>query len=179
MAISPTHSLAGAEDRKVKPALMPSGAPRITRKNKDAFERTEQIIEEVYVDITNGESKSSVVRKLKLGLYSAQDGKVSKDHNYPYEVYNAAMARMREDADIKKDDLKSLVYGQFLAVYNEAVQVGDRQSALRALEQMAKLNGLYDNPQPTTAIQLNTSGNVNVDFGFLKKENNDETELSD
>ena len=163
MGIAASHSLANKEDRKVR-ACVVNGETRITKRNKDKYERTENLIEEVYCDITNGFTKSEIIRKIKLALYEPQQNKQPRDNNFPYEVYNAAMARLKEDADIKKDDMRNMVYGQFLAVYNDAVLIGDRQSALRALENIGKLNGLYDDVK--TEINLNSNGPVEIKFGF-------------
>ena len=163
MPIAASHSLANKEDRKVR-ACVVNGEARITKRNKEKYERTENLIEEVYCDITNGFTKSEIIRKIKLALYEPQQNKQPRDNNFPYEVYHAAMARLKEDADIKKDDMRNMVYGQFLSVYNDAVLIGDRQSALRALENIGKLNGLYDDAK--TEINLNSNGPVEIKFGF-------------
>lgn len=163
MGIAASHSLSKAEDRKVRASVV-NGETRITKRNKEKYERTENLIEEVYCDITNGYTKSEIIRKIKLALYEPQQNKQPRDNNFPYDIYNAAMARLKEDADIKKDDLKNMVYGQFLAVYNDAVLIGDRQSALRALENIVKLGGLSDNAK--TEINLNSNGPVEIKFGF-------------
>lgn len=165
MGIAASHSLSKAEDRKVRASVV-NGETRITKRNKEKYERTENLIEEVYCDITNGYTKSEIIRKIKLALYEPQQNKQPRDNNFPYEVYNAAMARLKEDADIKKDDLKNMVYGQFLAVYNDAVLIGDRQSALRALENIGKLNGLYDDAKTNVNINTDGSGDVKISFGF-------------
>lgn len=176
MGISPTHSLANKEDRKVKASLMPSGVPRVSRKNKEAYERTESLIEEIYVDISNGESKSNILRKIKLGLYNAQDeNKPPKDHNFPYEVYDAAMSRILEDYNIKKDEMKALVFSQFLEVYRESVTLGDHHAALRALENIGKMVGAYDD-KGSAQIQVNAVDGVKITFGF-DKPIEDESEL--
>jgi hypothetical protein len=163
MSIAASHSLSKAEDRKVR-ACVVNGEARITKRNKEKYERTENLIEEVYCDITNGFTKSEIIRKIKLALYEPQQNKQPRDKNFPYEIYNAAMARLKEDADIKKDDMRNMVYGQFLAVYNDAVLIGDRQAALRALENIGKLSGLYDDAK--TEINLNSNGPVEIKFGF-------------
>ena len=67
-------------------------------------------------------------------------------------------------------ELRADIYGKILAVYNDAVEEGDRTNALAALEKIMKLGGISDKPQ--TAIQINSDkeNGIVVNFGFDNNE---------
>ena len=56
-----------------------------------------------------------------------------------------------------------------LDVYSEARELGDRLSALKALEQLNKMFGFYENK---LKVEGNVNSNVTINFGF----NDDEKE---
>ena len=50
-----------------------------------------------------------------------------------------------------------------LDVYSEARELGDRFSALKALEQLNKMFGFYENK---LKVEGNVNSNVTINFGF-------------
>ena len=51
----------------------------------------------------------------------------------------------------------------YLDVYSEARELGDRLSALKALEQLNKMFGFYENK---LKVEGNVNSNVTINFGF-------------
>ena len=61
-----------------------------------------------------------------------------------------------------------MMYNRILAVYNDSINSNDRVNALKALDQLSKLIGLYDNKQKVE-ISGNLTETVNISFGFTEE----------
>lgn len=155
--LSKSHSRANKKDRV--PARGGSGAPTCP----DKYAKAERTIDEVYVAIANGGSKSDILQGLCLGNY----------HNNPctkrnaYHYYNAAMDRFAVDCDIEADRLRQMFYGRYEALLEDAVAKGDIYNARGILDSMSRIFGI-EKKNPETAIQINgkDDGSVVVNFGL-------------
>lgn len=136
------------------------------------YKKAELLIEECYVDICNGCSRSDVVQKLMDGIYESSKGKkycYSQAQNY----WKAAMNRFEYDAQLSKEEIRDVLLGRYNSVYQDAIEMGDRNAAIRVLDSLSKIAGLFENNKPTTAVQINSNDKeVTINFGF-----NDENKL--
>lgn len=163
--LSKSHSLPRKKDRKAKKSIpIAGGVPTLT----DAYNKADDLVSLVYVDIANGVSRSDCLQKLKLGEYGNRPYKARQSALY----YNAALDRFAVDTDIEAEKLRDLFYGRYEALLEEAIRKGDLYNARGILDSMARIFGV-ERKTPDTAIQINSDkeGGVTVNFGFNKNEN--------
>ena len=169
--LAASHGYPSKKDRKKKVSFNPKYG--WVRTNKE-YDRVDAIIDEVYVDIANGFSKSEIVAKVLEGGYT--DCKVSK--SYQAEAYyEAAMNRMAYDCDEKAEILRQKLFTRYETLYKEAVDNGDVGNARAVLSDMCRIFGLQVKDQAQTAIQINSTkeDGVVINFGFSDKKE-EETE---
>lgn len=140
----------------------------------DNWLKTDKIVDEVYVDLVNGLTKSDIIQKLQEGLYTLQNGKGVKPRT-GIEYINAAQQRLAFDFEKDAEKLRADLYSKMMAVYADCMEANDRYNALNALDKLMKLTGVA-NDKPSTAIQINSDkeGGVTVNFGFDKDKKEDE-----
>ena len=161
--------------------LLPSKVQRYKRGSKFAerarsalFNRADDVIDDVYVDICNGVARSDITQKLMNGLYDSQTHQQSKmTYRTANEYYNTALDRMHFNTDIEHQRLKDVFYNRYESLLETAVKKGDIYNAKGILDSMAKIFLGVDKPQ--TAIQINSDkeNGIVVNFGFNKDENVD------
>lgn len=135
--------------------------------------KADKIVDEVYVDLVNGLTRSDIIQKLGEGLYTLQEGK-GIGYRTALDYINAAQDRLAYDFEKDAEKLRADLYAKMMAVYSDCMQANDRYNALNALDKLMKLTGVA-NDKPSTAIQINSDkeGGVTVNFGFDKKEDED------
>ena len=80
------------------------------------------------------------------------------------------------EAELKetKDKQRNLFYQQILGVFYDAEQANDRQNALKALDMLGKVAGLYAKEEK----DVNISGNINATISFgIEEEDGDKSEI--
>ena len=129
----------------------------------------DHIVDQIYCDKVNGLASSEIILKLANCQYDGQKKPIKERTAYDY--ISAAKDRLMYDYEADMKELRADIYGKILAVYNDAIEEGDRTNALAALEKIMKLGGVSD--KPSTAIQINSDkeGGVTVNFGFKSDEN--------
>ena len=160
---SPSHSLPTYQERK----------KAIRGKNpllKVRWMTADQIVDQIYCDMVNGIPNSEIVLKLQDCKYGGQ--KKAIEYRTALDYINAAKDRLQYDYEADMKELRADIYGKILAVYNDAIEEGDRTNALAALDKILKLGGV-DKPQ--TAIQINNNKEgISVNFGFSNNGENAE-----
>ena len=133
--------------------------------------RADKIVDEVYVDLCNGLTKSDVIQKMAEGLYEHQDGKGIKERT-ALDYLKAAMQRMAYDYEKDAEQLRADLYTKLTAVYADAVEHNDRYNAINALQTLMKLTGVaMDKQQNNIQVNANKDG-ITINFGFNKEEDN-------
>lgn len=163
MPLAASHSSPDAKDRKAK-AVLYNGKYVKSKK----YNLVEVIIDAVYCDILNGETRYHIFQKLKEGQYNGQTKGLKERSCASY--YAAAKSRMREDMAMKADEAKNLILARFESVYNAALTIGDNSNANRALENLAKIFRLYDDVKTNVNIATDGGGGVTINFGFEDNE---------
>ena len=137
----------------------------------DKWLRADKIVDEIYVDLCNGLTKSDVVQKMAEGLYEHQNGKAIKERT-ALDYLRAAMQRMAFDYEKDAEQLRADLYTKLTAVYADAVEHNDRYNAINALQTLMKLTGVaMDKPQNNIQVNANKEG-ISINFGFKKEEEN-------
>lgn len=142
------------------------GSTYLERAHSALFNAADDIIDDVYVDIANGVSRSDITQKLMNGLYSSQKGQ-QKNMSYrqAQEYWNTALERMHYNKDIELDKLRDVFYSRYEALFEEAVKKNDIYNAKAILDSMSKIFGI-EQKAPNTAIQINNGGDDKIVINF-------------
>ena len=130
----------------------------------------EELLELIFLDLIQGYSRYQILLKLDRDAYPGHNtSKLSRacKYNYIQEAILNCQAELKETKDKQRD----IFYQQILGVFYDAQQANDRQSALKALDLIGKVAGLYAKEEK----DVNISGNINANISFgLNKEEEDE-----
>lgn len=137
------------------------------KKSKDINIDTNMLIQEIYCDICNGATRNDCAYKLQNGMYEVgryKDKNLGKSQ--AYNLIQKSVDLMREESEQERNVMRSQMYNRLLAVYQDAVMNNDRSNAIRALEVIGKLCGMF-NAENQTNVQINNNkDNVTIQFGF-------------
>lgn len=161
--LAKSHGEKSKKVRKAKKTPASKGCPTLT----EDYNKADDLVSLVYVDICNGVSRSDVLQKLQLGEYGNKPYKARQSAYY----YNAALDRFAVDTDIEMEKLKDVFYSRYETILAECMKRNDLFNARATLDSMAKIFlGIRDNQ---TNIQVNSDkeGGITINFGF--QNNND------
>lgn len=153
---SKSHSLPTYEQRKAAITKERTNPLKLQR-----WMIVDHIVDQVYCDKLNGISTSEIYVKFANCKYDGQKKPIGERTAADYIA--AAKSRLMYDYESDLKEQRAEIYGKILAVYNDAVEEGDRMAALSAIDKLMKLGGM-DKPQ--TAIQINGDDGVTINFGF-------------
>lgn len=113
-------------------------------------------------DILNGATWSVLRDKLMNDDY-----KIGHNYSEPQSQRIVRKAReiIRQDIDEQMPTLRDDMIARFLDIYTECRELGDRISALKALEHINKICGLY---QDKLKVDADIKQEVIIDFGYDK-----------
>lgn len=109
------------------------------------------------------------------GMYSVLISKLMEDdyglgHCYSQaqaeRIVRAAREMIRKDTEEQLPSLRDDMISRFLDIYTECREIGDRMNALKALEHINKICGLY---QDKVKVDCDISGDININFDFNKE----------
>lgn len=160
--------------------LLPSKVQRYKRGHTFAerarsalFNNADDVVDDVYVDICNGVSRSDITQKLMKGMYDSQTHQQSKmTYRTANEYYNCALDRMHFNTDVEHQRLKDIFYNRYESLLEEAVKKGDIFNAKGVLDSMAKIFLGMDKQQNNIQINNNKDG-ITIHFGFAKDDDED------
>lgn len=161
--LAKSHGEKSKKVRKAKKTPASKGCPTLT----EDYNKADDLVSLVYVDICNGVSRSDVIQKLQLGEYGNRPYKQRQSAYY----YNAALDRFAVDTDIEAEKLRDMFYARYETILAECMKRNDMFNARATLDSMAKIFlGVRDNQ---TNIQVNSDkeGGITINFGF--QNNND------
>lgn len=163
--LAKSHSNQSKRGRKAKknpPSA--SGVPTLT----ENYNKADDLVSLVYVDIANGVSRSDVIEKITKGVYDGMERPLAARTAANY--YNAALDRFAVDCDIEAERLRNLFYGRYESLLADAIEKGDIYNARGILDSMSRIFGV-ERKTPETAIQINNNKDgITVNFGFAKEE---------
>lgn len=165
--LSSKHSARTPEDRKPRAAISNQG--KTQRRKEKEFERVEGIINQIYVDICNGVSRTDIYDKVMTGKYEGLKKPTGMSRESAYKYYQFAMERVGYDREKNEGALRDMLYSRYETLLKDAIDKGDVYNARGVLDSMAKI---FLPNRPDTAIQINSDkeGGVTVNFGFEKKD---------
>ena len=176
MGLAKSHGLQHKKDRKA--AMLPTGCGNNMLVKAKEYNAADAIIDDVYVDIANGVSRSDVLQKLRLGVYDSQEKEMTRRRAEDY--YRVAMDRFAVDCDIEAEKLRNLFWGRYETLYAEAVKNHDVYNARSVLDSMAKIflgvDGKNKNDKATINIRKE-GDDIEISFGFGDNNNNEENNI--
>lgn len=135
---------------------------RLSQKQLDEYDRVQRLIEEIQVDLVNGVLRSEIFNKFRdrryENLHPTKDIGERQIQNY----IAAAWELMREDRVEKIQDLRDLLFSQYMSQYNEATSMGNPIAAKSCLDSIAKIFL----PDEKT-LNLNVDGDITIDFKLM------------
>lgn len=132
------------------------------REKKEIARR--MLIDEVVVDLVNGVPKSEILIKLQDGIYEHVTAP-SLSMVTSYRVYNAAMAKIRQDSEDSIAEKRELLWSRYENLYRESLELGNHMNARACLSDMAKIFGLSEPEKQEVTIK-----DAVISFGFGKNE---------
>lgn len=170
--LAKTHGEKSKKDRKAKKTPASKGCPTLT----EDYNKADDLVSLVYVDICNGASRSDVIQKLQLGEYGNKPIKARQSAYY----YNAALDRFAVDTDIEAEKLRDMFYARYETILAECMKRNDVFNARATLDSMAKIFlGVRDGNQTNIQVNNNSDGKVVVTFGFGENKTEDDSEITE
>lgn len=157
--LAKTHGEKSKKDRKAKKTPAKNGMPTLT----EDYNKADDLVSLVYVDICNGVSRSDVIQKLQLGEYGNKPIKARQSAYY----YNAALDRFAVDTDIEAEKLRDMFYARYETILAECMKRNDVFNARATLDSMAKIFlGVRDGNQTNIQVNSDKDGGITINFGF-------------
>lgn len=148
----------------------------IIKKTKDKKKipiEKEELLELIFLDLIQGYSRYQILLKLDRDAYpNHKTSHLSRSCKYNY--VQEAILNCQGELQETKEKQRDIFYQQILGVFYDAQQSNDRQSALKALDMIGKVAGLYAKEEK----DVNISGNINAVISFgLDEEDGDKSEI--
>lgn len=157
--LAKTHGEKSKKVRKAKKTPASKGCPTLT----EDYNKADDLVSLVYVDICNGVSRSDVIQKLQLGEYGNKPIKARQSAYY----YNAALDRFAVDTDIEAEKLRDMFYARYETILAECMKRNDVFNARATLDSMAKIFlGIRDGNQTNIQVNSDKNGGITINFGF-------------
>ena len=157
--LAKTHGEKSKKARKAKKTPASKGCPTLT----EDYNKADDLVSLVYVDICNGVSRSDVIQKLQLGEYGNKPYKARQSAYY----YNAALDRFAVDTDIEAEKLRDMFYARYETILAECMKRNDVFNARATLDSMAKIFlGIRDGNQTNIQVNSDKDGGITINFGF-------------
>lgn len=137
----------------------------LSQRQLDEYDRVQRLIEEIQVDLVNGVLRSEIFNKFRdrqyENLHPTKDIGERQIQNY----IAAAWELMREDRIEKIQDLRDLLFSQYMSQYQEATSMGNPLVAKSVLDSIAKIFL----PDEKT-LNLNVDGDITIDFKLMTED---------
>lgn len=145
----------------------PKRGKRVSQRQLDEYDRVQRLIEEVQVDMVNGVLRSEIFNKFRERQYEnihpTKDIGERQIENY----IRAAWEMIREDRIEKIQELRDLLFSQYMAQYNEATEMGNVIAAKACLDSIAKT---FLPDEKTLNLNANVQGDITIDFNLIQDE---------
>jgi hypothetical protein len=144
----------------------PKRGMRVSQKQLDEYDRVERLIEEIQCDLINGVLRSEIFRKFKEGEYDNLGEKKIGERQIQYYI-KAAWEKMKEDRTEKVQELRDMLFSQYMSQYREATEMGNVLAAKSCLDSIAKI---FLPDEKTLNLNANVQGDITIDFNLIEDE---------
>lgn len=144
----------------------PKRGTRVSQKQLDEYDRVERLVNEVQCDLVNGVLRSDIFRKFKEGLYENLGEKKIGDRQIQYYI-KAAWDKMKEDRVDKVNELRDILFSQYMAIYQDSIEVGNSMAAKSCLDSIAKI---FLPDEKNVNLNAKVEGDITIDFNLMEDE---------
>lgn len=144
----------------------PKRGTRVSQKQLDEYDRVQRLIEEVQCDLVNGVLRSEIFRKFRERQYENL-GKKDLGERQIQNYIKAAWELMKEDRVEKIQELRDLLFSQYMSQYNEATEMGNVLAAKSCLDSIAKI---FLPDEKTLNLNAKVEGDITIDFNLIEDE---------
>lgn len=145
----------------------PRRGTRVSQAKLDEYDRVQRLIEEIQVDLVNGVLRSEIFNKFREREYE-NIGKKDIGERQIQNYIKAAWELLKEDRVEKVQELRDLLFSQYMSQYNEATSMGNVIAAKGCLDSIAKIFLPNDN-NPNVQV-INNKDGITINFGFQENE---------
>lgn len=132
----------------------------------DEYDRVQRLIEEIQVDLVNGTLRSEIFNKFRERQYENLSEKNIGERQIQNYI-KAAWTLLREDRIEKVQELRDLLFSQYMAQYQEATLMGNTLVAKSVLDSIAKI---FLPDEKTLNLNANVKGDITIDFNLVDDE---------
>lgn len=145
----------------------PKQGKRVSQKQLDEYDRVQRLIEEVQCDLVNGVLRSEIFNKFRDRQYENLNPKKDIGERQIQNYIKAAWELMREDRIEKQNELRDMLFSQYMSQYAEATQMGNVIAAKGVLDSIAKI---FLPDEKTLNLNANVQGDITIDFNLTEDE---------
>lgn len=139
-------------------------------KKKNSSVEVEHLRFLMYKDVLKGYNYTKIINKLKRNGYGTSIDTREYCASALDKLYHEVLQMLKLDQS-KIDDMRTLFYQRYEDIYQEAMEAGDRTTALNTLNSMNKMMGLT-----VDKVDLTTKSVVEIKFGFNADKEEEEEE---
>lgn len=144
----------------------PKRGTRVSQRQLDEYDRVQRLIEEIQCDLVNGVLRSEIFNKFRDRQYENL-GKKDIGERQIQNYIKAAWTLLKEDRVEKVQELRDLLFSQYMAQYNEATQMGNTLAAKSCLDSIAKI---FLPDEKTVNLNAKVEGDITIDFNLIEDE---------
>ena len=138
----------------------------LSQRQLDEYDRVQRLIEEIQVDLVNGVLRSEIFNKFRERQYENLSQKNIGERQIQNYI-KAAWELLKEDRVEKVQELRDLLFSQYMSQYNEATQMGNVLAAKSCLDSIAKI---FLPDEKTVNLNAKVEGDITINFGFQDNE---------
>lgn len=144
----------------------PNRGKHMSQKQLDEYDRVQRLIEEIVVDLTNGVMRSEIFNKFRDRRYENLSEKNIGERQIQNYI-KAAWEILKEDRVEKVQELRDLLFTQYMSQYNEATMNGNVIAAKSCLDSIAKI---FLPDEKTLNLNAKVEGDITIDFNLIEDE---------
>lgn len=144
----------------------PNRGKHMSQKQIDEYDRVQRLIEEIVVDLTNGVMRSEIFNKFRDRQYENLSEKNIGERQIQNYI-KAAWEILKEDRVEKIQELRDLLFTQYMSQYNEATMNGNVLAAKSCLDSIAKI---FLPDEKTLNLNAKVEGDITIDFNLIEDE---------
>lgn len=138
----------------------------LSQRQLDEYDRVQRLIEEIQVDLVNGVLRSEIFNKFRERQYENLSQKNIGERQIQNYI-KAAWELLKEDRVEKVQELRDLLFSQYMSQYNEATQMGNVLAAKSCLDSIAKI---FLPDEKTVNLNAKVEGDITIDFNLIENE---------
>lgn len=139
---------------------------KLSQRQLDEYDRVQRLIEEIQVDLVNGVLRSEIFNKFREREYENLSQKNIGERQIQNYI-KAAWELLKEDRVEKVQELRDLLFSQYMSQYNEATQMGNVIAAKSCLDSIAKI---FLPDEKTVNLNAKVEGDITIDFNLIEDE---------